>query len=166
MKILIFLSIISLNAWGAQESIQSALSRLYPNCKLKKETIYLTKPQKAKIEKLAELKLYSSIFIRYLNHCEGTTSYVDSHIVRTLNETLVLEVKKNKLNKIEVIAFYEPPEYKAPTKWINHFSGKELDSKLKLYQGVDGLTGATLTANAVLNASRRILAIDKVVNEK
>ena len=166
MKILIFLFIISLNAWGAQESIRSALSRLYPNCKLEKETIYLTKAQKAKIEKLAELKLYSSIYIRYLNSCEGITSYIDSHIVRTLNETLVLEVKKNKLSKIEVIAFYEPPEYKAPKKWINHFSGKELDSKLKLYQGVDGLTGATLTANAVLNASRRILAIDKVVNEK
>ena len=151
-------------SWAKQRTIEEAIVGINPNCQLKKEIIYLTKKQKKQIEELAQQKLYSGIIHRY--QCNKKISYVDSHIVRTLNETVILEVEESKLKNLELVSFYEPPEYKPPRKWMNSFHGKKLDKSLQLYKGIDGLSGATLTAIAITNATRKILALDKVLNEQ
>lgn len=151
-------------AWAANETFQAALSRMYPGCELKKEVLYLTDGQKEKIEKVSGLKLPSKLANRYRN-CDGSFVYIDSHIVRTLNQTVVVEVTKKKIKTFSVSAFLEPQEYKAPLKWLAQIASKALD-ELVLFKQIDGLSGATLTAKANVDAARRVLALDQVLSEQ
>lgn len=165
LKLISLLLLIN-TSWAANRTYQAALEENYPNCLADKEIIYLTNEQKSKIEELSGAKVLSKIKIKYFNKCNGSAIYIDSHIVRTLNETLLIEVKEGKIEKLETISFMEPQEYKSPTKWIAKFLKKQLDEKLRINADIDALSGATLTAVAVTNASRKILALHQVLNEK
>ena len=85
---------------------------------------------------------------------------IDSHNVRTLPETFMVVVEPNgTLRRVEVLAFHEPPEYLPTERWIEQFPGKKLDDDLKLGAGIQGITGATLSAQAMTAGVRRALAI-------
>lgn len=161
---ILFLMNITSASWGANETFQDALNRLYPDCELKKEILYLTDEQKAKVNTLTGLKLRSQLANRY-KKCDGGYVYIDSHIVRTLNQTVVVEVSEDQVKTFNVSAFLEPKEYKAPPKWLAQLASKKLDD-LVLFTKVDGLSGATLTAKANVDAARRVLALDRVLDQK
>ncbi|MDA8793627.1 FMN-binding protein [Bacteriovoracaceae bacterium] len=163
---ILFIGILILSWGGLASSIEGELAKLYKDCLLPKERIFLTKEQKENIEKLSGVKLYSMLKIRYKNKCNNSSIYIDSHIVRTLNQTLLLEVKNQSIHKMKTLHFMEPLEYKSPIKWLKSFYTHKLNDKLKLNVDIDGLSGATLTATAVTNAGRKILAIEQVLNEK
>ena len=148
-------------SWAANETFQAALKKLYPDCELKKEVLYLTKEQKQKISQLAGFKIRSQLANRYKT-CNESFVYIDSHIVRTLNETVIVEVKDYKVKTYHVSAFLEPQEYKAPKKWLAQMVSKPLD-QLTLFKKIDGLSGATLTAKANVKAARRILAMHQAL---
>lgn len=164
MKIAFALLILINTSWAANETFQAALERLYPGCKLDKEILYLTKDQRKKTEEISGLKLHSGLANRYKT-CKNTYVYVDSHIVRTMNQTVLVEVDKDKVKTFNVSAFMEPQEYRAPLKWLNQFAKKALND-LVLFKEIDGLSGATLTAKASVDAARRVLALDKALHEK
>lgn len=164
MKIVLVLSLIITTAGAANETFQAALKKLYPDCELKKEVLYLTKEQKARIDQLSGLKLHSRLANRYKT-CDGGYAYIDSHIVRTLNQTVVVEVKGERVKTYNVTAFLEPQEYKAPHKWLQQLAEKRL-GELTLFDKIDGLSGATLTAKANVDAAKRVLAIDLILSEK
>lgn len=145
------------------ETFQAALERLYPECKLEKEILYLTKEQKKKIEELAGVSSSSRLANRFKT-CKGDYVYVDSHIVRTMNQTVLVEVSKNKVKSFNVSAFLEPQEYKAPVKWLAQIAQKAL-GEIVLFKKIDALSGATLTAKANVDAARRVLALDRVLRE-
>lgn len=162
----LFLFIFLTNtAWASNQTYQAVLEKNYKKCLSDKEVIYLTENQKKKIEELSGSKVFSKIKIKYSNRCNSSSIYIDSHIVRTLNETLLFEIKDNKINRLETISFMEPQEYKSPDKWIKKFYQKQLNEKLKINLDIDALSGATLTAHAVTDASRKILALHQVLNE-
>jgi hypothetical protein len=93
------------------------------------------------------------------------TAYFDSHRVRTHNEVLMIVVNPEwKIDRIEVLRFAEPPEYQAPEKWLEQFDQKNLSQELSVKRGIVPITGATLTANAVTNAARRVLALHAVIS--
>jgi Na+-translocating ferredoxin:NAD+ oxidoreductase RnfG subunit len=66
---------------------------------------------------------------------------------------------KGRIRSVEVLRSAEPPEYHATEPWLDQFKGKTLDQKLSLKRSIANLTGATLTSNAIVRASRRVLAI-------
>jgi hypothetical protein len=68
------------------------------------------------------------------------------------------------IDRIEVVRFAEPPEYKAPERWLATFVGRVLDGRLSLKGDIVTLTGATLTSDAVTEASRRVLALHQVIH--
>lgn len=164
MKFALTLFLFSSIIWAANETFQAALKKMYPDCELKKEILYLTSEQKTKIDRLAGLKLKSKLANRFKT-CEGNFVYIDSHIVRTLNQTVIVEVEKEKVKTFKVSAFLEPQEYKAPEKWLKQLGSKALD-QLVIFKKIDGLSGATLTAKANVEAARRVLALHRVLNEK
>ena len=61
-----------------------------------------------------------------------------------------------------MLAFHEPPEYAPTDRWLRQFEGRPLNSELSLRGEVDGITGATLTANAITATVRSILAVFNV----
>ena len=99
-----------------------------------------------------------------MNHCTQNYIYVDSHIVRTLNETLILDLDNEKLVDLEIVSFLEPQAYKAPRKWISkNIIGKGQKDNFSLGQGVDSLSGATLSAKALSQSASRILTLNMIL---
>ncbi len=91
-------------------------------------------------------------------------AFFDTHRVRTLNETAMVAIAPDgRVIRVEVIQFHEPQEYLAKDAWKQQFTGHKLDGELSLKQGIRPLSGATLTANALTDASRRCLALWQVL---
>ena len=91
-------------------------------------------------------------------------AYFDAHRVRTLPEVLMVVVgTENRIRRVQVLRFAEPPEYRPPDGWLARLVGRALDTELSERRGVDGITGATLTTRAVTGAARRTLSIHQVI---
>lgn len=156
-------------ALGKNVPFQETLDELFPKCEQRKENIFLTQEQKDKIEKDTGLSLYSKMALRYHVTCKESTKtvYIDSHIVRTLNETVVVVIDEdNKIENFRISSFMEPSEYIPPQSWIKQVVNKRAFEKMRLNYEIDGLSGATLSTNAVVNASRRVLHLHDVLKKE
>ncbi|MBC74715.1 MAG: hypothetical protein CME64_01750 [Halobacteriovoraceae bacterium] len=163
MKLVLAFLIFNISNATANETFQAVLSKMYPDCKLKKEILFLTSAQLKQIKGLSKSSVKSKLANRFKT-CSGSYVYVDSHIVRTLNQTVVAEVTSdNKVKMFTVSAFLEPKEYKAPKKWLGQLFNKKLP-ELELNTKIDGLSGATLTAKANVGAAKKILAMHQVLS--
>lgn len=168
-RLLSFISIfISLGAVAKNRPYTDVIAELNPNnCPVKKENLFLSKEKRKLIESKGETKLYGGLALRYVIKCAEKKPiylYVDSHIVRTLNETVVIKIQEDKIKQYEVASFNEPPEYIAPKKWLKQFLGKGPKEKpLRAIEDVDGLSGATLTVGSSINAVNKILALHEVI---
>lgn len=88
-------------------------------------------------------------------------AFIDTHKVRSLDETLMVVLGPDgAVRQVVVLAFHEPMEYLANGRWLAQFSGRQLDGSMSMRAGgVDGISGATLTARAVTASVRRVLAL-------
>jgi Na+-translocating ferredoxin:NAD+ oxidoreductase RnfG subunit len=106
-----------------------------------------------------------SVVTYYVGSRDGATvgvAYFDAHRVRTLEEVLMVVVQPDdRIGRIEVLRFSEPPEYRPLEPWMAQFQGKELTPTLSLKRDIAMMTGATLTSNAVTRAVRRVLALHR-----
>ncbi len=94
------------------------------------------------------------------------TAYFDTHRVRTLDETIMVVIGPNgTVNRVEVLAFHEPTDYLPREIWVDQFNGRRLDGDLNIDRGIHGITGATLSAHAVTDATRRILAVHQAIED-
>ena len=124
---------------------------------------------KNKIKKLSEGKVNSALITSFKISCIKKTlrAYLDTNLVRTHKQTLLISVNnRSQIDSIITLNFPEPPQYKSPHKWLDLFKGKVLDDNLKLKMDIDIVTGATLTSRSTLIASRRVLAIHKLIKKK
>jgi uncharacterized protein with FMN-binding domain len=144
-------------------SQKDALSLAFPSAKPERRTAYLTDAQRRSIEKLAQAKLESGIWSYYV--AGSTTAYFESHLVRTMNETVMVVVGEDaRVSFVEILSFAEPTDYMASKPWLRQLSNRALDDELALRRGLRGITGATLTAEAVARSVRRVLAVHQVLN--
>lgn len=111
--------------------------------------------------------------IRYESDCEGTPqgsgplAYVDSHRVRTQQESLLIVLNGDKtVKKIEILSFKEPTEYIPKSKWYGQFQSQKLSDELQIKKNISPVTGASLTARATTQAVRRVLGIDQVISKE
>jgi len=150
-------------------SVGDALQSAFPDCDVERETVFLTTEQVEKAGKLSGLPAPSALVHPYVATCSGRpggTAYFDAHRVRTLPETLLVVIDaRGAVERVEVLSFDEPEEYIPRSVWYEQFDGERLDDDLELARGIDGVTGATLTARATTNAVRRVLAVHMVLEE-
>jgi hypothetical protein len=145
-----------------------AMALAFPGAERIEDRIFiLTDGQKAEIEKRARAPLSSQLWTIHVGwKGERPVGYaiIDSHIVRTLPETFMVVIEPTgALRRVEVLAFHEPPEYLPTERWIDQFDGRQLDDELKLGAGIQGITGATLSAQAMTAGVRRALALFAVL---
>ena len=145
-----------------------ALALAFPgNDRIEERVVILTDAQKAEVERRARAKLESQLWTIYVGWKGAEVlgyAVIDSHIVRTLPETFMVVLDpKGTLRRVDVLAFHEPPEYLPTERWIGRFAGRTLDDDLKLGAGIQGITGATLSAQAMTAGVRRALALVAVV---
>ena len=146
-----------------------ALQRAFPGATIERRSVILTDAQLERVKALAGERPASPLVVAYAatrDHRTAGTAYFDVHSVRTLPQTLLWVVNPDgQIERVEVLAFREPPEYSAPARWLAQFPGRRLDDELQLKRGVHGITGATLTARSTTRSARRILALHQVLHE-
>ncbi|MBI3769794.1 MAG: FMN-binding protein [Deltaproteobacteria bacterium] len=148
-----------------------ALALAFPGSdRVEERPFILTDEQKAAVEKRAHAPLESQLWTVYVGwRGDALLGYavIDTHTVRTLPETaMVVLSPSGDVRRVEILAFYEPPEYTPPERWTRQFDGRHLDDDLKLGAGVQGITGATLSATALTAGVRRVLALYAVLTEQ
>lgn len=118
--------------------------------------------QTQSIEKDARVKLDSGMFTFYVgkkaNKILGYAA-IETLTVRTKPETLMIVLSpEGAVNKVVTLAFHEPPEYQPPENWFGQFNGKPM-AEIDFNKGIQGISGATLSARAAVNSVRKVLAI-------
>ncbi|HEY0513149.1 MAG TPA: FMN-binding protein [Thermoanaerobaculia bacterium] len=144
-----------------------ALRLAFRDCAVERRTVFLTAAQRARVQQLAGGEIKSALVNPYHATCngkDGGTAYFDTHVVRTLPETLMVLVDpQGKVARVEVLAFAEPEDYLPPGRWYGQFAGQELSAGLALGHHIRSVTGASLTARATTDAVRRVLALHQVI---
>jgi hypothetical protein len=134
-----------------------------------RRTVFLTNDQLQRARDLAgeQVEVESALVTAWVGTRDGSllgTVYFDTHRVRTLEETIMVVVgPAGTVRKIEILAFHEPEDYLPRAIWLRQFDGRALDRDLSVKRGIHGITGATLSAGAVTEAARRILAIHQAI---
>jgi hypothetical protein len=150
-------------------SVDEALALAFPGATIERHTVFLTEAQRARAGQLAGARLASAIVHPYVARRDGAevgTAYFDSHLVRTLQETVMVVVAPDgRVARVEVLAFDEPPDYLPRTEWYRQFDGRPLDAELDLRRSIRPVTGATLTARSTIDAVRRVLALHGTLAE-
>lgn len=142
---------------------QEALGLAFPGAQLTRREHFLTEAQAQRVRERAGTGLSGLWTVAYEARREGKlvgVGFFDTHRVRTLNETLLVAItSEGKILRVEVVAFKEPLEYLPREAWVKQFEGRRLDAELSPKKGIRPLSGATLSAQAMTDASRRCLAL-------
>lgn len=170
------LLLVALAAWLSSPALMpaqgitraEALAVVYPGATIQPEQVFLTDAQRQRAARQAGGEIPSALIARYvaIQHTQVVgRAYVDTHTVRTKKETLLISLDAAGLVKrVDVTAFLEPAEYRAPDAWLRQYSNRRLDDELGVQRAIRPIAGATLTARAANAAVRRVLAIDAVLS--
>ncbi|MGR9116539.1 MAG: FMN-binding protein [Gammaproteobacteria bacterium] len=129
-------------------------------------SLFPTQQQIGAIEKLARVKMDSSLFSFYVGKKEGKVqgyAAIETRTVRTKPETLlVVLTPEGALRNIYTLAFHEPPEYQPPERWYEQMYGRPIE-QLDFNAGIQGISGATLSTRSALNSTRKVMAIYQIM---
>lgn len=150
-------------------TVEEALALAFPGAQVERRTVFLSSQQLARAEALGGLRPGSAIVHPYVARRDGAvvgTAYFESHVVRTLGETVMVTVDPSgRVGRVELLSFDEPPDYIPRVEWYRQFDGRSLDRELELRRAIRPVAGATLTARATTDAARRVLALHQAIAE-
>ena len=148
---------------------QQALAAAFPaGVFVKRQAVFLTPEQLAAARAASGLQFEDRMIVRYAGTDPSGAiagyAYFDTHRVRTLAETVMVVVAPDgQIAKIEILSFDEPPEYFPKPRWLDQFRRRKLDEDLSLKRAIRPISGASLSGRAILNASRKLLAIHQAI---
>jgi hypothetical protein len=129
--------------------------------------LFLEDAQEEEIERRCGAKVPSRLVTVYVAKRQGqpyALGVIETHRVRTLSETLLVVLDlSGRIAAVHLLAFHEPDEYQPPRAWLRQFERRRLSRDLVVGRDIAGIAGASLTAQAVTEAIRRILALFEVV---
>ncbi|HEX8251590.1 MAG TPA: FMN-binding protein [Thermoanaerobaculia bacterium] len=165
------LVIVSATTAGARVFMtqQQALAGAFPaGTKVVRQTFFLSPQQSAAAKKESGVEFRDRMIVRYAgSDAAGTAigyAYFDTHMVRTLPETVMVVVGSDgRVQKVDILSFDEPPDYMPKQRWIDQLRGRKLDDDLSLKRAIRPITGASLSGRAIVNASRKILALHRLL---
>jgi len=149
-------------------SQEEALRTVFPGAETTVETVVLTEAEVAAVEAASGQRPDSKLFRWFTARRDGRVvgyAVIDTHVVRTLPEALLVVLSPvGRVERVLVLAFHEPPEYQAPERWLEQLEGRDAASEgWRIGRDLHGLTGATLTAHAVADAVRKVIALHAAV---
>ncbi|HXU11543.1 MAG TPA: FMN-binding protein [Candidatus Binatia bacterium] len=147
-------------------TVPQALDAAFPKpAQVERLTLYLDDAQAGRAAEAAGVPVEARVVPYYVGRRDGRVTgyaYFDTHLVRTLPETiLVLVAPDGSLSRIDILSFDEPEDYLPSGRWLQQFPGRRLED-LGARQGLRALTGATLSSRAVTQAARRVLALHRL----
>ena len=140
----------------------------FPDCdRVETRDFFLSPAQRARIEQLAASQLEGDLLTIYEGYSgQRLVGYalLDTHLVRTLPETmLVVMDASGTVAATYLMAFHEPMEYRPNDRWLRLLENRRLSEDLRVGRAIVGITGATLSARAVVASVRRALAAYEVL---
>ena len=152
------------------ERAEDALKRLFPEATFERVNLFLSDTEQKQAGELLGAPLEKALLTAYVvKGKEGriATAYLGAHRVRTMPETLMVTVNEaDAIVSVDVLAFREPMEYMPKRPWYAQFTDQSFGRKLQLNRDIQGVTGATLTGRATVNAVREILCIHAVLQDR
>lgn len=147
-------------------TVDQALETVFPPPqRAERRTLYLDDERVRRAEDASGVRVEARVVSYYVGVTEGRVAgyaYLDTHLVRTLPETVMIVVAPDGvLLRIDVLSFDEPEDYLPTGRWLQQFEGRSLQD-LGAGRGIRTLTGATLSSRAVTQAARRILALHRL----
>lgn len=149
-------------------SQREALELAFPDAdRIERRNVILTDAQAERVEQRSKAPLDSRIQTLHVGwRGDEVTGYavIEVHTVRTLPEALMTVLSPaGEVRSVRILAFYEPPDYLPPDRWLAQFDAKRLGSGLQLKRDIHAIAGATLSARAVTRSVRRALALYQVL---
>ena len=153
---------------GLYKTQKQALAEAFPGGAIERKSVFLTDEQAKEIEGLARARLDSKIVHYYVGVDEdgrpAGAAFFDTHVVRTTTETVMVLVKLDgTVRRVEILAFYEPEDYKVRQSWLDRMNDQELTDDMIVGRHLVRVTGATLTVRALAASVRRALALYTVL---
>lgn len=143
-------------------SLDDALAATFPGARIESRTLVLSRVDQDRVSKRARARCESRLVTAYVAWHGDTlagAAYTDRRLVRTRDALLFIAVSPDtSIARIEVLAFFEPPDYRPAPRWLALFARRKLDAKLAPGGAVPNLSGATLTAHTVAESARLALA--------
>jgi len=149
-------------------SKQEALAIAFPGAdRVETRTFFLTEEQVQQVATLAAAPVESKLVTFYIGYRNGQVSgygLIDTNLVRTLPETFLIVLSPTaEVQKVFMLAFYEPEEYSPSDRWLQQFEQKSLGPDLQVRRAIHGIVGSTLTSRAVTSGVRRALALFQIL---
>jgi hypothetical protein len=165
------MAIPSFGQAGVYHSREEALKMAFPNQNdVNTVSLFLTPEQLTTVEKTSGIHLESPIQTFYVGHAgDRITGYaaIEAATVRTLPATVLVVLNPDgQVRFAEILAFFEPEEYRPSRRWLDQFSGQSLSPQLRIGGDIQGITGATLSAQALSRQIRKTVALGQILINK
>jgi len=135
--------------------------------RVENKTFFLTDVEAQRVAALAATPVDSKLATFHAGYKEGQVlgyAFIETHNVRTLPAAFLIVLSPTGVvQKLLVLAFYEPEEYLPSQRWLQQFEQKALGPDLQLRRDIHGIAGSTLSARAVTSGVRRVLALFQVL---
>jgi hypothetical protein len=153
---------------GERPTQTQAMAMVFPDAEIQRKELFLTDAQLAQVKALSGGEVRSKILVAYEARKGGEllgVALFDTHVVRTAQETAMVAISPvGAVLRVEVVQFREPEDYAAPARWTQQLVGQTLSPRLSLKADIKPLSGASLTAQSLVDASRRALAFFQVLH--
>lgn len=139
-----------------------ALRAAFPGLEVERSTAFLTDAERSAIQQTAKARVESKVVTYYVARKAGNVAgaaFFETMTVRTMPATIMVVIDPDTtVRAVELLAFYEPPDYRPSDRWLHQFAGAGPTTDLYLKRGIHAISGATLSAQSITDGVRRLLA--------
>jgi hypothetical protein len=165
-RVLLALALAAAGATTARAAgtlaLDEALARAFPGAQFEKRTLALSPEDVKAVEARARARCEARLVTAYVAWRGDTlagAAWTDRRVIRTREAVLLLAVAPDtSLARVDVLAFFEPPEYLPAPRWLGLFRGRGARAPLTPRRPVADVAGATLSSRAVNESARLALA--------
>jgi hypothetical protein len=147
---------------GTLTPLDEALAHAFPGARIEPHTLALSPADVQAVERRAHARCEPRLVTAYVAWRGDTlvgAAYTDRRVVRTREALLMTSVAPDTtVARIDVLAFFEPPDYRPTARWLDRFHGAGSSAPLTPGRDVPPLAGASLTSRAVSESARLALA--------
>ena len=143
-------------------TLEQALARSFPDARIERRALALSPADVKAVEQRAHARCEARLVTAYVAWRGDTlagTAYTDRRVVRTREAVLLVSIAPDTtVSRIDVLAFFEPPDYRPSERWLDRFRGRGAGATLAPGRDVPLIAGASLTSRAVAESARLALA--------
>lgn len=143
-------------------TLDDALAATFPGARVEARTLVLGAGEQRLVAQRARARCEARLVTAHVAWRGDSlvgAAYTDRRVVRTREALLFVAVGADSaVARVEVLAFFEPPDYRPAPRWLDRFRGQRQGPRLTPGNAIPNLSGATLTSRAVTESARLALA--------